>query len=161
MSKDHDPQSRSRVVPRLEALEDRALLSDFAFPPLSDFPFLALPRTGGAAVQVGSTLEVAVASPLIPGFGLASTMIVQDGAGNVAVEWNGTPPHFFSGIDTITLNGGAPGNVALFLSLAPRTSPQQVAVQMTGIFNALVGLVTPFGSPVQLQTNPGVFSLVI
>ncbi len=161
MRKNHDPLSCSCVVPRLEALEDRALLSDFALPPLSGFPFLALPRTGGAAVQVGSTLEIAVASPIIPGFGLGSTLILDEGAGNVAVEWNGTPPHFFSGVDTITLNGGAPGNVALFLSLAPRTSPQQVAVQMTGIFNALVGLVAPFGSPVQIQTNPGVFSLVI
>jgi hypothetical protein len=152
MSKDHDPQSHNRVVPRLEALEDRLLLSELPF--LSEFPFLTAMRTSGAAVQVGSTLEIAVASPVIPGFGLSSTLIVEDGRGNVAVEWNGLPPHFYSGIDTVTLNGVAPGNLALFVSLAPRTSPQQVAVQMTGMFNAFVGLVTPLGASFQLHTAP-------
>lgn len=152
MSKVHDPQSHNRVAPRLEALEDRLLLSELPF--FSEFPFIALPRTGGAAVQVGSTLEVGVTSPFIPGFGLSSTLIVADGRGDVAVEWNGGPAHFFSGIDTITLNGGAPGNLALFVSLAPRTAPQQVAVQMTGMFNAFVGLVTPLGASFQLHTAP-------
>lgn len=162
MSKEHDSQSHHRVVPRLEALEDRLLLSELPF--LSGIAFLPpiyLPRTGGAAVQVGSTLEIGVASPFIPGFGLSSTMIVDEGGGNVAAEWNGGPVHVFSGIDTVTLNGVAPGNVALFLSLAPRTSGQQVAVQMTGVLNAFVGLATPLGAPLQVQTNPGVFTLVL
>lgn len=151
----------------LEILEGRAVPSLLTLSPLpsqiigSDSYLHQLPRTGGAAVQVGSLLELGVAPPLIPGFGVSSTLILQDGRGNVAVEWDGQPFQFFSGIDTITLNADAPGNLAFLVSLGPLSSPQQVGVQMSGILNIFVGLVPPSGSSLQVQATPGVFSLVI
>jgi hypothetical protein len=119
------------------------------------------PRTGGVAVQVGSLLEVRVAPPLIPGFGLSTTLIVEDGRGDVAVEWDGLPFHFFSGIQNISLGAIAPGNAALLVSLGPLPSPQQVAVKMTGVFNAFVGLVPPIGGQLNVQANPAVHTLVL
>jgi hypothetical protein len=175
MSQNRDPESRNRVIPRLEPLEDRFLLSDIPFINslprtsgvamqgglLSDIPFInSLPRTGGVAMQVGSVLELGVASPLFPGVGVSSTLILQDGRGDVAVSWDSQPFHFFSGINNISLLANAPGNIAMLVSL-PLTAPQQVAVQMTGVVNAFLGLVPPGGAPLNVQANPGVFTLVL
>jgi hypothetical protein len=97
-----EPRRQSNVARLdLEILEGRAVPSLLTINPMSpvvtpnslqpqvlssDSYLHQLPRTGGAAVQVGSVLEIGVAPPLIPGFGFSSTLILQDGRGDVAVE---------------------------------------------------------------------------
>jgi hypothetical protein len=60
-------------------------------------------RTSGIAMQSGTVLAVVVNRP-----GANTVEVNNEGGGNVSVEWNGRPAHFFNGVETIvidTLNG--------------------------------------------------------
>jgi hypothetical protein len=56
-------------------------------------------RTSGSAVQSGSVLTVKVNRPVSD-----VVQIVNEGAGNVQVEWNGGKVHSFTGVATIVVN---------------------------------------------------------
>jgi hypothetical protein len=95
---------------------------------------LALPRTGGVALQVGSTLglELAADPPV------ASAAIFTDGLGDVAMAWDGGPFHFFSGVSNLNVFSQAPANVVALDVLAPLQAPLSVNLEFVGgPFNAL------------------------
>jgi hypothetical protein len=179
MSKD-----RNSVIPHLEPVEDR--IAPVLFVPIDGsglfFPEAPLtpPRTGGAAIQVGSSLAVRTAPMALEGplslFG--STLIMQDGAGNVAVSWDGQPVHFFSGVNTIDLYASAPINLyaltaqgllqqaeqinlifddggvgAFFEHLPAATQLQNALAAVPGFINTIVQQLQPLlGAQLQLHT---------
>lgn len=119
-----DLRSRNRVIPRLELLEDRCLPA---------------PAMGGVAVQVGSTLDISVGpadvGPVVTAFG--STMILEDGMGNVAAAWDGMPFQFFRGVNTVNFDAGAPVNLVSFFNLgALQQTAFQLNLNMQGVANA-------------------------
>ncbi len=139
MSSRSSSEYRHQFVPNLEGLEQRvapASLADVQAALLflaqaSDF---RLPRTGGAALQVGSVLGLALAdTPAV-----ASTAIFTDGQGDVAMAWDGGDFHFFTGVSTVNVFSQAPVNVVAVNALAPLQSPLSVNLDFVGgPFNAL------------------------
>jgi hypothetical protein len=117
MSRSRNPQKCHSFRPCLEPLEDRTV------PVVVD---------GGLAAQVGSTLVVAVTSP-----GISTTLVVEDGQGDVAVAWNGGDFQLFGGISAIQVNAQGVGNIVAVLALMPLQTPEQLTLNLTGLFNGL------------------------
>jgi hypothetical protein len=136
---------QNRIVPRLEALEDRRLCTAF----FSHLPRTAhrtspagvlaatlftiphLPptpaRTGGAAALEGSVLVVVTNHP-----GANQAVIQDDGAGNVTVEWNGHTPPTFHGVSRIVLDGKGRTNAFQYVLTGNVTAPDEVDVLLHG-----------------------------
>ncbi len=140
---------RNRVVPQLEILEARiAPVNKLPPPPLppSPLPFLPieLPRTGGVAIQTGSIVELNLLNTPLP----SATLIVTDGLGDVALEWDGGPIHFFSGVSNIVVNSVAEANAIAVIDLGtlPLLPPMNMTPQVNlnflaadlGNFNLLI-----------------------
>lgn len=133
MSQSRDSQKRYYFLPRLEALEDRTA------PAVVD---------GGIAAQVGSTLGMAVTSPSI-----STTLVVEDGQGNVAVALNGGNYQFFSGVSAIQVNAQGVGNIVAVLAVAPLQAPEQLTLNLTGLFNGLFFHLPTGGARLTFQSN--------
>ena len=127
--------SRPTFVPRLESLEDRCVPA---------------PIAGGDAVQSGSVLNVGVA---LPANGL---FIIEDGNGDVAASWNGSPFQFFAGVNNIQVSVQGAANAFVFLNLGALTAPEQLNVSMLGFANSFFEHVTPGGASLSVQENPPV-----
>jgi hypothetical protein len=81
------------------------------------------PRTGGAAFRSGSTLVVVTNHP-----GANHGTIQDDGAGSVAVAWNGHRPPTFHGVTGIVLDGKGRKNTFDFTLTGNVTEPHAVDV---------------------------------
>lgn len=136
MCRSRDRQESHRFIPRLEPLEDRQV------------PALGV---GGIAAQVGSTLTVAVTSPNI-----STTVIVTDGLGNVAVDWNGGDFQFFFGINNIQVNAQALGNVIALYALAPLQAPEQLSLNVMGLTSVLLAHLPAGGASLTAFSNTAV-----
>jgi hypothetical protein len=146
------PSDRSRrFVPLLEALEDRCLPSVFIphGPPTPS-------RVGGAAALVGDVLTVDLRN-LVNQPALINLTIVDDGHGDVAVEWNGVNVHSFTGVRDIVVNTAPTVTERVTFDLTgPLTAPLNVQLNLGGINNTVtehgVGLVPPSGLTFDIVT---------
>jgi hypothetical protein len=127
---------RNRVIPCLEPLEDR---------------ILCLIRQGGEAVQVGSSLVLELGSTPSP----AKTLIATDGRGDVALEWDGGPIHYFFGVESILVSGQGSSNQVVFDSLRPLHEPAQLDLFFSGLNNILAEHV-PGSTPLTVNATPPV-----
>jgi hypothetical protein len=133
MRRSSKPQNRSFFLPRLEALEDRIVPDSVLV---------------GNAAQIGSQLVVGVFST-----GISTTLIVQDGLGDVAVAWNGFNFNFFSGVDSIQLNSQGQGNLIDLYSLQPLQIQEQLNLSLTGAATLLLVHLPAGGVPLVAQAN--------
>jgi hypothetical protein len=133
MSRSRDAHKCYHFLPRLEALEDRTAPAVVG---------------GGIAAQVGSTLGMAVTSP-----GVSTTLVVEDGQGNVAVAWNGGNYQLFSGISAIQVNAQGVGNIVAVLAVAPLQTPEMLTLNLTGLFNGLFFHLPTGGANLSFQAN--------
>jgi redox-regulated HSP33 family molecular chaperone len=133
MSRKGNSQQRYHFRPCLEPLEDRTA------------PAAVLM---GTAVQAGSLLAVNVASP-----GISTTVIVEDGQGNVAVEWNGGNYQTFSGINNIQVYAQGFGNIIAVYSSASLQTPETLNLNLAGMFNALFYHLPSGGAKMTAQAN--------
>lgn len=118
MGRSRDPKERYCFLPRLEPLEDRMALASASV---------------GVAAQVGSTLVVGVISP-----GISTTLIVENGQGDVAVALNSLNFNLFSGVSSIQVNAqGMEGNIIDLVVLAPLQTPELLSLNLTGMANVL------------------------
>jgi hypothetical protein len=109
-------------------------------------------------VQLGSSLDIFVNSVNQADF--ANAIILEDGKGDVAVEWNGGPWNFFSGINSIQVASWEPhpiatGNNVLLYSLGPLQSPQSLRLELIGFVNNLFVHV-PGGAPLTVNAAQGI-----
>ena len=132
-----NPNGRNRVVPRLEALEDRRLCTIFTIPHGPPTPL----RTGGAAALVGSVLLVVTNHP-----GANQAVISDDGAGDVTVEWNGHTPPTFHGVTRIVLDGKGRQNSFVYNLTGNVTVPHEVDVLLHGTNSTFVQNLGGFSS---------------
>jgi hypothetical protein len=102
----------------------------------------------GTAAQAGSMLAVNVASP-----GISTTVIVQDGQGDVAVEWNGGGYQFFSGINNIQVYAQGFGNIIAVYSPAALQAPETLNLNVAGLFNGLFYHLPSGGAKMNTQAN--------
>jgi hypothetical protein len=102
----------------------------------------------GTAVQAGALLAVNVASP-----GISTTVIVQDGQGDVAVEWNGGGYQFFSGINNIQVYAQGFGNIIAVYSPAALQAPETLNLNVAGLFNGLFYHLPNGGAKMNTQAN--------
>jgi hypothetical protein len=125
-----NPRPR-KVTPCLEVLEDRLMPTIFIIPHGPPTPL----RTGGAAVQTGSLLTVIVRDKFDqPQHD--SVTIVDDGAGDVQVSWDGGPVHAFTGISQVVVDSKATlTEVANFELTGNLTAPLSVQFNLAGINN--------------------------
>ena len=127
-SSDQPPVTPRKLVPCVNPLESRLLLSQQVFFPdgfSHVFPtFIRLPRTGGVALQSGTTLTVGV------GQRTTNTVLATlDGVGGAQVEWNGRPVHSFTGVEaTLVQIGGASRDEVTFHLTNPRTRGTAIAI---------------------------------
>jgi hypothetical protein len=126
-----------RFAPSAEPLEDRLDLvrcvpigsSVFCFPEGEPTP----PRTGGAAFLSGSVLIVVTNHP-----GSNQAVIVDDGAGDVTVEWNGHTPPTFHGVTRIVLDGKGRQNTFLYGLTGNVTVPHEVDFILHGTHSTFI-----------------------
>src|SRR5579864_9796216 len=117
------PKQKNRFAPSTEPLEGRQLCTTFVIPHGPPTPV----RTGGAAALVGSVLLV------VTNFrGANQAVIMDDGAGNVTVEWNGHTPPTFHGVTRIVLNGRGRTNAFQYVLTGNVTAPDEVDVLLHG-----------------------------
>jgi hypothetical protein len=122
--------------PHVEALEERCLFSIFTFRTMPGS--LTTPRTGGAAVQTGSLVTVDLRNK-VGQPGLDTLLIVDDGAGDVQVSWDGGPVHSFAGVNQIVFNSKPTVTEQVTLKLTgPLTVPLDVDLNLSGIDNSVV-----------------------
>jgi hypothetical protein len=144
-----NPTRNNRVVPRVEALEDRRLCTIFIVPHGPPTPA----RTGGAAALVGSVLLVVTNRP-----GANEATIQDDGAGNVTVEWNGHTPPTFHGVTQIIVDARGRMNTVTFNLTGSVTKAQEVDVRLDGtnsFFTPNLGAFNANGLlTFQIQTAP-------
>ena len=133
MSRLRKSQDRYHFRPCLEPLEDRTAPASVSM---------------GTAVQAGSLLAVNVASP-----GISTTVIVQDGQGNVAVEWNGGSYQFFSGINNIQVYAQGFGNIVAVYSPAALQTPESLNLNLSGLFNGLFYHLPSGGAKMNTQAS--------
>jgi hypothetical protein len=133
MNRNRNSQDRYRFRPCLEPLEDRTATASVSM---------------GTAVQAGSFLAVNVASP-----GISTTVILQDGQGDVAVEWNGGSYQFFSGISNIQVYAQGFGNIIAVYSSASLPAPETLNLNVTGLFNGLFYHMPSSGAKMTAQAN--------
>jgi hypothetical protein len=128
-----NPRPR-KVTPCLEVLEDRFMPTLFI--PIPHGPPTP-PRTGGEAVQTGSVLTVDLRNK-VGQPGLDTITIVDDGAGDVQVSWDGGRVHSFTGIGQVLVNA-APTvtEVANFQLTGELTVPLNVQLNLSGINNTV------------------------
>jgi hypothetical protein len=119
--------------PVLEPLEDRTAPA---------------PLSVGAAAQQGSLLAVGVASSVI-----STTMILQDGQGDVAVSLNGGDFQIFNGVSNIQVFAQGLGNVIAVFSSASLQIPEQLTMNLTGFFNGLFFHVPSGGANLNFNAN--------
>jgi hypothetical protein len=93
MNRNRNPRERYHFRPCLEPLEDRTAAAPFSV---------------GAVAQQGSLLAVGVASSVI-----STTMILQDGQGDVAVSLNGGDFQIFNGVSNIQVFAQGLGMLSL------------------------------------------------
>ena len=139
-----------QFVPDVTPLEDRRLLSQtISFPDGHVFtlPDIALPRTGGVAVQTGAVLRIGVADN--PSF--STLQITTDGKGDVATQWDNGPVHVFHGVRAIdaSLQGRAADLVHVDLT-GPLTESLDVSITLNGRFNVVAENVRGHGPPIPL-----------
>jgi len=136
-----------------EPLEQRCLFSFFFNTQGPPTPL----RTGGAAVQTGSLVTVDLRNKFGQP-GLDTLLIVDDGAGDVQVSWDGGPIHSFAGVNQIVFNSKPTVTEQVTLKLnGPLTVPLDVQLNLSGIHNTVVeqvgdGGVAPSGLDVDIQT---------
>jgi hypothetical protein len=82
----HTRRPPLRFLPRLEALEGRCVPSTIS-------------GRHGTAVQNGTSLTISATTGTHN-----SVQVLDDGVGDLTVQWNGGASHFFSGINNITIN---------------------------------------------------------
>jgi hypothetical protein len=145
---------KNRVIPRLEPLEDRCLLSALSSSFVEQDNFLSGPRGGGVTFQVGPVLVLELGSTPSP----SQTQIVTDGRGDGAISWDGKSPQFFVGVQSIVVASQAASNDIAFTSLGPLQSPQQLNLLLAGINNVLVESV-PGSRPLAVAALPPVPTL--
>ncbi|HZV06886.1 MAG TPA: hypothetical protein VE999_17515 [Gemmataceae bacterium] len=133
MSRKGNSQQRYHFRPCLEPLEDRTAPASVSM---------------GTAVQAGSVLAVNVASP-----GISTTLIVENGQGDVAVEWNGESFQFFSGISNIQVVAQGFGNIVAVYSPAALATPETLNMTLTGLFNGLFYHLPNGGAKMTTQAN--------
>jgi hypothetical protein len=129
--------SRRTFVPRLETLEDRCVPAPMVF-------------NGGFAEQTGSILTVNVMNAI------NTVFIMEDGSGNVWVQWNNWLPNGVSDINNIQVNAMGSSNTVFFYNLAPLMSPGQLTLNLMALTNTVQAHIAPGGAPLSIQTNPGV-----
>lgn len=132
--------ARNSFVPRLERLEDRCQPSG-----------IGISQPGALAVQLGSTLSVLVSNAT-----LTTTVIVEDGQGDMAVSVNSSPFHVFTGINTINVSAQGRNNAVVLWALAPLQTPEQLNLRLIGVTSALLQHLPPGGVPLTVRTNPTV-----
>jgi hypothetical protein len=122
---------RNDFLPRLERLEDRVVPSLWIESPKTP------PRTGGGAFQTGSLLTVDLRTKAGDP-GLETVSIVDDGKGDIQVEWDGGPVHSFTGIGQIVLNSAPISNEQVTFKLTgPLTAPLDVQMNLNGMNNTV------------------------
>jgi hypothetical protein len=102
----------------------------------------------GAAAQQGSLLAVGVASS-----GISTTLILQDGQGDVAVAWNGGDFQVFNGISNIQVFAQGLGNVIAVFSSASLQMPEQLTMNLTGFINGLFFHIPSGGERMTVSAN--------
>jgi len=141
------PKSHNRLAPSLEALENRSLCT-FIIPHGPPTPV----RTGGAAALVGSVLLV------VTNFrGANQAVIMDDGAGNVTVEWNGHTPPTFHGVTRIVLNGRGRSNNFFYMLTGNVRVAHEVDVRIDGTnstFTPILGNFQTNGLGFQIESGP-------
>jgi hypothetical protein len=146
----------NRFAPRVEQLEDRLTpvrcvmigSGTFCFPEGPPTP----PRIGGAAFLSGSVLIVVTNHP-----GANQVLILDDGGGNVTVEWNGHTPPTFHGVSRIVLDGKGRTNTLSFVLTGNVTVPHEVDVLLHGTnssFTPNLGGFQTNGLTFQTQSAP-------
>jgi hypothetical protein len=144
---------RNRFHPQLEPLEDRRLCAFFTIPHGPPTPA----RTGGAAALVGSVLLVVTNRP-----GFNQARVLDDGAGNVTVEWNGHTPPTFHGVTRIVLDGRGRRNAVNYILTGNVTKAHEVDVRLDGTHSAFTPNVAGFqtnGLTFQIETAPAPHNL--
>jgi hypothetical protein len=124
--------SRRTFVPGLEALEDRCMPAPMMF-------------NGGFAEQTGSVLNVNVMNPA------DTVFIIEDGSGDVWVQWNGWLPNGASGITNIQVNGMGSSNTVFFLDLGNLNG--QLSLNLMGINNTVIAHLPMGSAPITYQSN--------
>ena len=133
--------------PYVEALEERRLFSLILFPPGRGIDGVNLPRTGGIAVQSGSLLTV-VLDNKVGQHGLDTVTVVDDGKGDIQVNWDGGPVHSFSGVSQIVIDSMPTQTEQVTLQLnGPLTVPLGVQLNLSGINNTVTEQVGDNGTP--------------
>jgi hypothetical protein len=139
MSWRRKPQERYHFRPCLEPLEDRTA------------PALV---SMGTAVQAGSLLAVNVASP-----GISTTLIVEDGQGDVAVALNGGNYQLFGGINNIQVYAQGFGNIIAVYSPTSLQASESLNLNLAGMFNGLFFHLPTGGAKMTAQANVPVPSI--
>ena len=135
------------IQPCLEVLEERRLFSLILFPPGLGIDGFRLPRTGGIAVQSGSLLTV-VLDNKVGQSGLDTVKVVDDGNGDIQVNWDGGPIHSFSGVGQIVIDSMPTQTEQVTLQLnGPLTTPLSVKLNLSGINNTVTEEVGDNGTP--------------
>jgi|SRR5579864_2585198 len=142
------PKQKNRFAPSTEPLEGRQLCTTFVIPHGPPTPL----RTGGAAALVGSVLLVVTNKP-----GANQAVILDDGAGNVTVEWNGHTPPTFHGVSRIVLDGRGHQNRFLYELTGNVKVAHEVDVRLDGnhsSFTPLLGTFQTHGLTFQTERGP-------
>lgn len=142
--------------PCMEVLEERRLFSQVLSPQEIGFRTSGLglgigslvsPRTGGIAEQVGSLLIVDLRNK-VGQPGLDTATVVDDGKGDIQVNWDGGPVHSFSGVKQIVIDSAPTVTEQITLQLTgPLTAPLSVQLNLSGINNTVTEQVGGDGTP--------------
>jgi hypothetical protein len=128
---------RQPFLPNLEALEDRCVPST-----LEDGSVRFI--HGGTAVQTGTFLTVTVNKTN------NTVQVLDDGAGDITVKWNGGASHFFSGIDNVTINtiGQTQTNTVVYEFTNVLRQGEAINVNLNGTFhNNFTGFMEGMSGP--------------
>ena len=143
--------------PYVEVLEGRRLFSLILFPPGRGIDGVSLLRTSGVAVQSGSLLTV-VLEHKVGQPGLDTVKVVDDGKGDIQVNWDGGPVHSFSGVGQIVIDSMPTQTEQVTLQLnGPLVVPLGVQLNLTGKNNTVTEEVgdngaSPAGLDVSIDT---------
>ena len=142
--------------PCVEVLEERRLFSEVSLTPgivfrtgpgVVQFGSLISPRTGGIAEQTGSLLVVDLRNK-VGQAGLDAVTVVDDGEGDIQVNWDGGPVHSFSGVTQIVINSAPTVTEQITLQInGPLTTPLSMQLDLSGINNTVSEQVGGNGTP--------------
>jgi hypothetical protein len=128
----------ARVLPNLEAIEDRCVPAHLHF------------IHGGTAVQNGTSLTISVSNTN------NSVQVQDDGVGDITVKWNGGASHLFHGINNVTINTSSQSqtNTVVYGFTGVLKQGETIDVNLRGTLHnnftgGMEGMSIPSGGPVQ------------